>query len=63
MTHAQRLATILLGRDVNTWIDAQRADGRSWRDIAQLLDAATNGQVQVSHVAVMDWAKQQKGNR
>jgi hypothetical protein len=57
-TPNQRLATILLGMPVQEWIIDQRDMGRSWRDIAQRLNHATRGQVDISYEAVRQWAEQ-----
>jgi len=56
-TDKQRLATILLGEPVHEWIGDRRADGHSWRDIAQMLTTATGGSVVVSHESVRQWAE------
>lgn len=46
----QRLATLLLGEDVDQWVAERREpDARlSWRLIARQLNKATNGQVDVT---------------
>lgn len=54
-TPTQRLATVLLGRSVHTWLTEQRAAGSSWRQIADDLGTATNGQIEVSYEAVRRW--------
>lgn len=46
---------MLLGRPVQTWIAEQRANGSSWRKVADDLRIATNGQIVVSHEAVRGW--------
>ena len=54
-TATQRLATLLLGEDVNAFIDVRREAGRSWRHIARDLYDATNGQVDVSLETLRNW--------
>ena len=54
-TPRQRLATIILGEDVITWLRARRAKGRSWYQLADDLAEATNGDVSLSHEAVRSW--------
>ena len=55
MTTTQRLAELLLGQSVESWIAAKRDAGRSWRQIADDLTEQTNGQVTVSHEAIRLW--------
>jgi hypothetical protein len=43
---------------VHAWIAEQRANGDTWRSIAERLKTATNGQVAVSHEAVRLWAEE-----
>jgi len=55
MTPTKRLAELLLGQSVESWIATKRDAGRSWRQIADDLSEQTNGQVTVSHEAVRLW--------
>lgn len=55
-TPTQRLATLLLERDVREFIEEKRAEGRAWRFIARDLYDATNGQVDVTYETVRSWA-------
>lgn len=55
MTPTQRLAGILLGEPVNQWISLRRSNGVSWRAIAKELDAATDGQVDVTYETLRGW--------
>lgn len=57
-TPTQRLAAMLLGQPVHTWISERRIGGSSWRTIAVDLKHATNGQVVVSHEAVRQWSEE-----
>lgn len=52
-----RLASLLLGEDLGTWVRAQRNDDRSWRYIAELLTEKTNGQVSLTS----EWLRQLYG--
>ena len=58
MTPTQRLAGLILGEPVQTWIARRREAGASWRDIAADLRDRSNGQVSVSHEAVRRWAEE-----
>lgn len=53
-TPTQRLASALLGQDVQDWIAAQRAGGQSWRRVARSLFEATG--VDVTHETLRSWA-------
>jgi hypothetical protein len=53
----QRLASLLLGRDVMDWIAQRRDEGASWRKLAAELQDRTNGQVRVSDVALARWRR------
>jgi hypothetical protein len=55
-TPAQRLAEQILEQPVLTWIDAQRAEGLSWRLVARKLLHATAGQVDVAPETVRAWS-------
>ncbi len=54
-TATQRLATVLLGRDVREFIAEKRATGRSWRYVARDLYDATGGQVDVTYETLRQW--------
>lgn len=54
-TATQRLATILLDRDVHDFIRERRAARRAWRFIARDLYEATGGQVDVTHETLRQW--------
>jgi hypothetical protein len=51
----QRLATLLLGRDVIDVITEQRANKQSWPAIRQYIKDATDGEIDVSHQALQQW--------
>lgn len=57
-SHAQRLATALLGRDVTDFISEQRNEGKSWQAIAIKIRDLTGGEmgVTVSDETVRRWA-------
>jgi hypothetical protein len=55
LSATQRLATILLGQDVNEFIDSRREAGRPWRYIARDLYDATNGQIDVTYETLRNW--------
>lgn len=57
-TPNQRLASLILGQPVQTWIASRRDSGRSWRLVARDLYEATNGQIDVTHETVRNWAEQ-----
>lgn len=54
-TPTQRLATVLLGRDVRDFIAERRATNRAWRFIARDLYEATDGQVDVTYETLRQW--------
>ena len=54
-TTAQRLASITLGQPVHDWIAARRAEGASWRQIAEQLRQQTNGEIDLTHEACRRW--------
>lgn len=57
LTPTQRLATVLLGRDLGEWV-AERRDPEAlhpWRLIAQQLRKATDGQVDVTGETLRSW--------
>lgn len=54
-TATQRLASVLLGEDIRTFISTRREQGRAWRFIARDLYEATNGQVDVTHETLRQW--------
>lgn len=53
-THAQRLASILLGQSVHEWIALRRPD-TSYRQIAHELREATGGAVDVTGETLRGW--------
>lgn len=55
-TPTQRLASILLDRDVRDFIAEKRSEGRAWRYVARDLYEATGGQVDVTYETVRTWA-------
>lgn len=55
MTPTQRLAALLLGEPVNQWISLRRRNGVSWRAIAKELEAATDGQIDVTYETLRGW--------
>lgn len=55
-TPTQRLASILLGESVTTYIGKQRETGQSWRRIADSLRTATDGQIDVTYETLRSWA-------
>lgn len=59
-TNTQRLATHLIGSSVASWIVACRADGYTWRRIADELADITDRQVTVSHETIRQWADTNK---
>lgn len=54
-TPTQRLASILLGESVQTFIATRRENGRPWRFIARDLYDATEGQIDVTHETLRQW--------
>lgn len=58
MTPNMKLASIMLGRPVETWIQEQRDQGKSWHKVALALNAATNGQIELTGEAIRLWSKQ-----
>lgn len=48
-TPSTRLAGLLLGEDLDTWVARRRSAGESWDTIANALSYATQGQVTLSH--------------
>ena len=54
-TPTQRLASLLLGSDVRTFIAERRTDGKAWRFIARDLYDATEGQVDVTYETLRQW--------
>lgn len=54
-TPTQRLATICLGQPVREWIAARRAEGASWRSIADQMYEQTRGEIELTHEAVRQW--------
>lgn len=54
-TPSQKLATLLLGTDLEAFVRERRADGTSWRHIARAIYEATNGEVDVTHETLRVW--------
>lgn len=55
-TAHQRLATNAIGEDVVAWATRKRADGKpSWREIADELRAATDGEVNMVGESIRLW--------
>ncbi|UNX54122.1 hypothetical protein MF406_14395 [Georgenia sp. TF02-10] len=54
-TPTQRLASVLLGQDVQTFIAERRETRRAWRFIARDLYEATDGQIDVTHETLRQW--------
>jgi hypothetical protein len=48
-TSTTRLASLLLGVDLEDWVQERREQGRSWLSISRELKEATNGDVTLSH--------------
>jgi hypothetical protein len=58
LTHAQRLAELILGRPFPEWFDEHRGtdeNPRSYRLIARDLYEQTNGQVDVAGETIRGW--------
>jgi hypothetical protein len=56
----QRLASILLGEPVTTWVARQRSAGRSWRLVARDLYERTGGQIDVTHETLRLWVPEDR---
>lgn len=54
-TPTQRLASVLIGRDVREFVTERRRAGRPWRFIARDLYDATDGQIDVTHETIRHW--------
>lgn len=54
-TPTQKLATMLLGRDVREFIAERRDQRRAWRFIARDLYEATNGEIDVTYETLRQW--------
>lgn len=54
-TPLQRLASLLLGEPVKAWIRSRRPH-TSWRAITAELCEKTNGQIDVEHQTLVNWA-------
>lgn len=55
-TPRQRLASLLLGRDVSDWIAERKANGDTWPAIRDALRDATDGEIAVTWQAVQQWS-------
>lgn len=54
-TPTQRLATMILGRDLGTFVAERRANRRAWRYIARDLYEATGGEIDVTYETLRSW--------
>lgn len=52
----QRLASVLLQRDVIEFIRERRHAGESWTSVARSLKEATNSEISVTGEAVRQWS-------
>lgn len=59
-TPTQRLASIILGRDVAGYIAEKRKANRTWRLIARDLYDDTNGQIDVTYETLRLWNRGQQ---
>lgn len=57
MSANAKLASILLDRPVEDWIQEQREQGKSWHKIALALHNATGGQIELTGEAIRLWSK------
>lgn len=48
-TPATKLASLVLGEDLEAWVVARRQAGQTWVEISQALAEATDGQVRLSY--------------
>lgn len=55
LTPTHKLASVLLGKPLEAWVCARRAEGMSWRLISFELWAATDKQVMVSNETLRCW--------
>lgn len=53
----QRLASRMLRRDVGEYVAIKRAEGLSWRRLAQALSKDTRGEVDVTAETLRAWWK------
>jgi hypothetical protein len=58
MSANMKLASILLDKPVEDWIQEQRDQGTSWHKIALALHAATGGQIALTGEAIRLWSKE-----
>lgn len=54
-TMTQKLATVLLGSDLETFVVSRKDAGLSWRLIARDLREATDSQVDVTGQTLQNW--------
>ena len=54
-TPSQKLATLLIGTDLEAFVRERRTAGTSWRHIARAIYEATDGQVDVTHETLRNW--------
>lgn len=57
---SEQLASLILGRDVRDFIAERRAEGRSWRLIAQDIADATGRRVNVTYETARQWGEPQR---
>lgn len=55
-TPTQRLADILLGEPVESWVAQRRNEGKSWRRISNELRDETKGDIDVAPPTLISWA-------
>lgn len=54
-TSTQRLATLLLGEELEDYVRSRRAERRAWRLIARDIYLATKGEIDVTHETLRTW--------
>lgn len=53
--HSQRLAGLILGQDLASWVAARRTSGAGWDRIATELAVATEGDIVVTGQTMKRW--------
>lgn len=56
-TPTYRLAKHLLGEDPRTYVETERAAGKTFRAIAREMWLKTDGEIDVSETTIMGWVK------
>ena len=56
-SHGYKRATAFLKRPAGEWINEQRAEGLSWRNVANKLFLVTKGQMHVNESTLANWHK------